>query len=1399
MSWLALAPWAAAQTFQINGQSSDQQKPSQTQKKGRGRSASPGARAGAPSGGASMACLSGGVGWGGSLEVGRYARAAQEALKKGQYAQAVGYAQHLTEAAPGNACNWFLLGYTSRLAGQYQSSLSAFQRGLQQSPNSIDGLSGMAQTYMRMGKADDAKKVLLQVIAANPRRPIDLSMAGELFMQSGDLQQATNYLERSEGLRPDAHTELLLAISYMKANQTGKAKQLLDRAIKRSPRNSDIFRAVAQYYRVAHDYKSAIEILKRAPRKNADVYSELGFTYGLAGMKKESADTYEKAAGLAPKSVAVQLSAAQSQMRMGNFDKTRTYLARAEQLNAGHYRLHALRGDLATAEHRDLDAAHEYLASLGAMPASPAEGALYPAQVRLDLIEAYRSVGDENSVQQQLRIAQQQLATIQPADPDRVEYLRLRASFRALGNDPGGAEADLKQALQIDPQNDNVTLQYGNLLWKTGRKNEARQMYAGLLTRDANNRYALEALGYLSRDEGNTQAAEMYFMRMAKAYPGDYVPHLALGDLYTSMKQYEKADASYMTAHKLAPTNSLILAAAANESIEARKVDRAGQWLAMATGTMKNDPRVMRESERYLFLKGNYAESVRLGQQVIQKLPHDRDAAVYLGYGLYNLGRYDQVLALVTRYEDSMPREPNFPLLAGHVHRQNSLLQQAIDDFSRALEKDPNLFEAYVNRGYVRNDMQDAPGAVKDFQAALKVRPDSGIAHLGLAFSDLQMHHSHDALTEADLAQKQVQESGATHLVRATAYRQMRVFGKAEQEYRAALKFSPDDLKLHMALADTLYHWRRYTQAIGELEAALSLSPGDPLIFANLAAAHAELHHRDQTFRYIQEAEREAPDESAIYLATGQALLTLGDRDAANDRFTKALNAPDANRVDVRMAFAKLFVHDHKFDAARQEIALAFAESRIGEASPISTDNVVTAANVFLAIHDFDLAQRYYEKAREMGAADDTVAVGLADTFIVQGFDRQAAAELSALAKTSDPADFEQNYDYQLALANVYHQQHDNVRAITAFARANQLGAEDQVAQRGLLQTTGEEGTPILPGLNMQNDADTSAVFDDLTIYTMDTKLFGAPVTPRSSQQTILGSTFHWHPGHLPPIAGYFGERNVRGATSIPSELLIINRNTYDTLFNVATTPVFHVGNARFELTPGVGFTIRRDMDSPLQMNQNLFRQSLYVNTSPLFNWVVVHGAAIHESGPFNLRQLNSRDLGASVDFQVGHPWGSTFFVTGYSVRDLLFRPAIREFFSTASWAGLEHKFGDKLTVTGLARYIRSWRVQDFDFATGQAMAPGARFEFKPTDRWAFDGSFEYQRGQGFHLYDNVQSGFVVSYTRPLRRSIVDGTGQLPVDYPLRFALGIQQESFYNFTGPGGATRWRPVVSISLF
>ena len=182
----------------------------------------------------------------------------------------------------------------------------------------------------------------------------------------------------------------------------------------------------------------------------------------------------------------------------------------------------------------------------------------------------------------------------------------------------------------------------------------------------------------------------------------------------------------------------------------------------------------------------------------------------------------------------------------------------------------------------------------------------------------------------------------------------------------------------------------------------------------------------------------------------------LGEQKAASERFTRAWKRLTPTVWMCVLSSPSCSWTKANIEAAKQEVALAFAEARIGEASPVTTDNMVEAANIFLASHDFDLAERYFNRARDMGASDDTVAVGMANTYIAQGKDRQAEALLRQMGNSPD---FEQNYDYQLAWANIYNQRHDNLHAISAFAHANQVSGEDPVAERGLLQVAGDEGT----------------------------------------------------------------------------------------------------------------------------------------------------------------------------------------------------------------------------------------------------------------------------------------------------------------------------------------------------
>ena len=781
--------------------------------------------------------------------------------------------------------------------------------------------------------------------------------------------------------------------------------------------------------------------------------------------------------------------------------------------------------------------------------------------------------------------------------------------------------------------------------------------------------------------------------------------------MYTARRDYAKAEVEYSKAHELAPQNALIVAGGMNAAIEAHKLDLAAVWMSRSTTAMQQEPQLLQEEERYLSFKGDYLQSAAIGRQVIKMLPKDRDVVVYLGYDLLNMQKYDELEQLTIQYKDLFPKEPDIPLLAGYVHKHAGKSDLALKDFTEVLTRDPNVVTAYVNRGYVLNDLHQPSAAASDFATAIKLEPKNGEAHLGLAYSDLDTHRLSGAVRESQLAEQIMGDSEPVHLIRATAYGQEGMLTKATTEYLAALKFSPNDGSLHLALGSTLFSERHYHQAIDEIQTAAKLSTDNAMAYAMLARGYAELPDRNSTLRFVRLAEqraREIPPSaksslpgqselSEIFVTTGEALSTLGDDKAAMERFGEALTTPNSDRISVRLAIAQIMAHQDRDDDARRQIALALMEAQTGDTPPPTGEQLVEAADIFRDVHDFQLSQTYLQRARAAGAPEIAVRTGMAQSYLALGDTARAQGELASLGNSPD---VQSDYQYLLAEASVFRQEHHNAQALTAFAEATNAAGEDQSVQQNLLAAGADEGLRVTPNLSVLSDFSVSPIFEDSTVYVLDAKLDGpTPVPsndiallppPRSNLQTEGTGAYHLDVGKVPTITGFFQVRNSRGLISVPATNSIDDRDTTDYNINSGLNPTFHLGKNMITLNSGIQETIRRDSRHPADLNQNIFRVFTYLSTSSFFNTISASGYVLRRERPIHRNEpLHSRTLTAGVDFRVGAPWGRTALVTGWGANDQLFTPTNFENYYTSSYVGLERHFTSRLDVRAIAEDLR--------------------------------------------------------------------------------------------------------------
>ena len=54
----------------------------------------------------------------------------------------------------------------------------------------------------------------------------------------------------------------------------------------------------------------------------------------------------------------------------------------------------------------------------------------------------------------------------------------------------------------------------------------------------------------------------------------------------------------------------------------------------------------------------------------------------------------------------------------------------AIQDFTKAIELNPNYTKAYNNRGFAKAELQDYRGAIQDYNKAIEINPNYILMHI---------------------------------------------------------------------------------------------------------------------------------------------------------------------------------------------------------------------------------------------------------------------------------------------------------------------------------------------------------------------------------------------------------------------------------------------------------------------------------------------------------------------------------------------------------------------------------------------------------------------------------------------------------------------------------------------
>jgi tetratricopeptide (TPR) repeat protein len=217
-------------------------------------------------------------------------------------------------------------------------------------------------------------------------------------------------------------------------------------------------------------------------------------------------------------------------------------------------------------------------------------------------------------------------------------------------------------------------------------------------------------------------------------------------------------------------------------------------------------------------------------------------------------------------------------ILAMLSWRQTWLYENEETLWSYTVLRNPNCWLGYNNLGLALIQKGQTDEAIVEYKKALEIDPNYDAAHNNLGNALLRKGQIDEAIIHYQKALEINPNHAKAQNNLGNAFLQKGQIDEAIIHYQKALEINPDFAKVHYNLGDALLQKGRLDEAIAQFQKALEINPNIAETHNNLGIALAQKGQLDEAIAHFQEALRLKPDyrNAQDNLAQAQAMLRQG-------------------------------------------------------------------------------------------------------------------------------------------------------------------------------------------------------------------------------------------------------------------------------------------------------------------------------------------------------------------------------------------------------------------------------------------------------------------------------------------------------------------------------------------
>jgi putative PEP-CTERM system TPR-repeat lipoprotein len=842
-------------------------------------------------------------------------------LRTREFDKALEAATNLVNKQPGDPLTHHFLGVVYMSRGEDKKARDEFEQSLKLQPNFAGSEINLAQLDAKAGNRSAAETRYQRILAKNDSHLGAMLGLSRLAQQSGQMDQAVTWLEKAWEKNPDSpEAALALFQEYLDSDQA-KALSLARNLHTAKPDNPIFLQALGIALLTNDDTAEALVNFRRLTELRPQ--SPMGWHW-LALTQIKTQD-YKNAAGSVDKALAAQS------------DYLPALVTKAElQINAKRF-------DEALKSVHNLQARY------------PAESAGYTLEGHI-----YR---------QQQNFAKAAVAYQAAYDktPDGSLALALSDAQYQSGNQEAALHT-LRHWLAVAPEDAQVRTQLVSYLQRLNRTAEAvtersRLAQQGPAAGDQNTEQGptpseLEAVRKSLQDKDYAQAGEAA-SRLIARFPKDPGLHNLLGVVYLNQSKDAAARSEFQQALQLQPNYVTALLNLAQLDLKAGNKEAAAERYRQILKQDEGQLVALLGLASLAEQDGRPEEALSWLEKAWEKNP----TSIQTGVGLVNQyllrNQNRKALELAERIHGAYPDDPAAVLTLGRVQMVNGDTTNALANFRRLTELQPQSPEAWQWWAIAQGVAKDYQGAMAAMDKALALKSDYLPSLLAKVELQQRMGHPAEALEGARNLETRFPAESSVYKLEGDIQIQQQNFAKAAAAYQTAydksptgqaalalseaqrlagdqeaalgtlrkrLATAPNEASVRLALAMYLEQLNRPTEAIPEYEQVLKQNPNNAIALNNLALLYNKQGDA-RSLKYAEQAAKLAPEQPQINDTLGWLLVQNGQVQRGLTVLEQAAQkAP--NELDIRYHLAVAYAKAGRSAEARAELNKLLGEGK---------------------------------------------------------------------------------------------------------------------------------------------------------------------------------------------------------------------------------------------------------------------------------------------------------------------------------------------------------------------------------------------------------------------------------------------------------------------------------------